>query len=65
VALPRTCERILRKVPLPAVKAADDARVAFLKDDAALLEANARIGAGHDCIRDEHDRYAGVKSGGK
>ena len=61
VSLPATCEKILKQVPLPAIKPTDDARVAFLKDDAALITANGRIGAGHDCVADQRRRYAGTK----
>jgi hypothetical protein len=46
-------------VPLPAVKATDDARLAFLKDDAALVTANGRIGSGHNCVHDMRVRYGG------
>lgn len=60
--LPDTCEKILVAVPLPAVKPTDDARLAFLKDDAALLTANGRIDAGRNCSADMRKRYQeGVK----
>jgi hypothetical protein len=58
VALPQACEKVLQRVPLPAVTPSDDARVAFLKDDAALITANGRIAAGRACVRDERQRYA-------
>lgn len=54
----QTCERILAPVPLPALKATDDARAAFMKDDAALLTANGRINTGRNCIVDVRTRYA-------
>lgn len=59
VEIPDTCERILRTVPLPAVKPTDDARVAFIKDDAAVLAANGRIAAGRRCIADVRARLKG------
>lgn len=47
------------RVPLPPVKPTDDARLAFLKDDAALITANGRIQAGHDCNVDMRLHYSG------
>lgn len=44
------CESILQPVPLPDVQPTDDARVAFMKDDAALITANGRIDAGRNCV---------------
>lgn len=61
-ALPtETCEQILEQVPLPEVSANDDARVAFMRDDAALITANARISAGRNCVADVRTSYAGSK----
>lgn len=57
--LPATCEQILQAVPLPDVRPTDDARTAFMKDDAALLTANGRLAAGGNCVRDESQAYAG------
>jgi hypothetical protein len=59
--LPDTCERILKRDPLPAIKPTDDARAAFLKDDAALITANGRIDAGRGCVHDMRQRYSGQK----
>lgn len=55
------CEAILAPVPLPPVKPTDDARDAFIKDDAALLNANGRINAGRGCISDIRTDYAAPK----
>lgn len=44
------CERILQSVPLPKIGPNDDARVAFMKDEAALITANGRIRTGRNCI---------------
>lgn len=46
----QTCEKILQPVPLPEVRPTDDARVAFMRDDAALITANGRIDAGRNCV---------------
>lgn len=51
------CEQILQEVPLPPVRLKDDARVAFMKDEAALITANGRIGAGRSCIADVRQKY--------
>ena len=59
--LPDTCEKILRSVPLPAVKPTDQAGDAFLRDDAALITADGRIDAGRGCVSDMRKRYAGQK----
>jgi hypothetical protein len=37
----------------------DDARAAFLKDDAALITAGDRIDAGRNCNADLRKRYSG------
>jgi hypothetical protein len=58
VALPDTCERVLVAVPLPKVAAADDARAAFVRDDAALIAANKRITAGRQCEAELRRSYA-------
>lgn len=58
--LPDTCERVLQHVPLPSVRPTDDARAAFLKDDAALITAAARIDAGRGCVADMRKRYGGT-----
>jgi hypothetical protein len=57
VSLPETCERILQEVPLPDIAATDDARTAFIKDDAALITANGTIVAGRTCIADVRKAY--------
>jgi hypothetical protein len=49
---------VLVPVPLPAVTADDDARAAFLKDDAALMTANRRIRTGRGCVADLRKAYA-------
>jgi hypothetical protein len=59
----QTCEQILRAVPLPKVTAETDAREAFIRDDAALLNANGRINAGRNCIVSVRTDYAAPKSG--
>ncbi|MGD9769473.1 MAG: hypothetical protein AB7U62_17700 [Pseudolabrys sp.] len=46
-------------MPLPkVVPGVDDANVAFVKDDAALIAANGRIAAGRACVIDVRKRYA-------
>jgi hypothetical protein len=57
-SLPDICERILTPVEMPEVLG-DDAIVAFMKDDAALIVANNRIAGGRACVRDMRDEYAG------
>lgn len=52
-----TCERILTAVPMPKVSDTDDARAAFVRDEAALIIANGRIVAGRDCVADVRRRY--------
>lgn len=51
------CEKILQRVPLPIVRPTDDARLAFMKDEAALLSANQRIDAGRNCVADVRQSY--------
>lgn len=53
----KTCEAILKSAPLPAIKPTDDARLAFIKDDAALITANGRIDKGRACVADTRQRY--------
>lgn len=54
-----TCERMLVTSPMPAVKPnVDDANVAFVKDEAALIAANKRIVQGRRCVTDVRRRYA-------
>lgn len=53
-----TCTRILAPVALPNVTATTDARVAFARDDAALIIARGEIAHGRDCIADVKNRYA-------
>lgn len=55
------CETILKRVPLPDVKATDDARRAFVQDEAALMAANDRIDAGGACVADVRKQYEGQK----
>lgn len=57
VDLPDTCERALVEVSLPDVKPTDDARLAFIKDDAALITANAVIRRGRGCVADMRKLY--------
>jgi len=54
----QTCEAILTPVKLPIITKATDARIAFVKDDAALLTANGRITAGRNCIANVRTHYA-------
>lgn len=58
VALPTACERLLVKAPVPVIAPTDDARVAFVKDDAALLAANGTIGRGRSCFARQRQLYA-------
>lgn len=53
----KTCETILEKKPLPLVRPTDDARAAFIKDDAALISAHGRIDAGRNCVADVRKNY--------
>lgn len=59
VKLPAVCEAFLTPVPSPEVTAKTDARVAFVKADAALDEANSRLESGGSCVRDQREAYAG------
>jgi hypothetical protein len=58
VKISSACDRLLAPVALPAVSATDDARAAFVKDDAALLKARAEISSGHHCIVEQRQLYA-------
>lgn len=58
VNVPTTCERVLKDVPLPLVKKTDDARDAFVKDEAALIIARGEIRTGRNCVADMRTRYA-------
>lgn len=58
-SLPDICERILQEVDLPPVGPGDDARGAFVANDAALITANGRIAGGRACVRDMRESYAG------
>jgi hypothetical protein len=55
------CEQLLGPVPLPAVTAKTDARAAFVRDEAALLAANGRLGAGRSCVADVRRAYGGAR----
>src|SRR5271163_631804 len=57
----KTCEQILRAVALPPANAKTDARVAFVKDDAALITARREIEQGRRCVADVRRRYAQPK----
>ncbi|MGD0420551.1 MAG: hypothetical protein ABSA68_13395 [Xanthobacteraceae bacterium] len=59
--VPDVCERVLNPVALPAAKATDDARVAFIQDDAALITAKGEIDAGRNCLRDLRQSYSKAK----
>jgi hypothetical protein len=59
VALPAVCEAFLQKVPMPAVTPKTDARLAYTRTADALDDANDRIGASGDCLRDQRQDYAG------
>ena len=60
VALPDICELILTPVDMPDVRPGrDDANVAFMKDEAALIVANERIKGGRACVHDMRQDYQG------
>lgn len=61
VKIPLACERVLAPVALPAVGASDDARAAFVKDEAALKRARAEISRGRDCLVMQRQLYAAPK----
>lgn len=52
-----TCERLLKTVPLPAATEDDDARSAFVRDEAALITANERLDKGRGCVASVRQRY--------
>lgn len=52
------CDPILQPVPRPPVTRKTDARLAYLKSDAALEEANDRLTMGGECVRDERAAYS-------
>jgi len=58
-SLPQICEQILVPVDPPPVTADSDARLAWEAGDDALFVANERIRAGHACVRDQREAYAG------
>jgi hypothetical protein len=59
VELPIACEAFLQQVPVPPVTGKTNAQVAYVRTADALDEANARLGAGGDCARDQRQLYAG------
>lgn len=61
VALPRTCELVLKAPALPAIAPSDDARAAFVKDDAALIAARGAIARGRACLQRQRALYAAAK----
>jgi hypothetical protein len=61
VALPSTCDRLLKAPALPPVTATDDARAAFVKDDAALIAARNTILRTRACLARQRALYAGTK----
>jgi hypothetical protein len=63
--LPTSCLRLLTQTQLPAVTATTDARVAFMKDDAALLSDKAHIAAFLACDGDLRAGYAAKPKGSK
>jgi len=62
VKIPTVCERVLAPVALPAIAPTDDARAAFVKDDAALIRARNEIYRARNCIRDQRQLYASPPS---
>jgi hypothetical protein len=61
VKMPSVCERLLPPIALPPIAATDDARVAFVKDDAALIKARAEIERGRHCVIEQRELYAAPK----
>jgi hypothetical protein len=58
------CRGFLKKVALPDLRtgpAGDYADVAVQKEDAAIMTANARIGAADNCVAGVQNRYGGKK----
>jgi len=58
VNLPTACERVLKAPALPPVAPTDDARAAFVKDDAALIKARGVIFRGRRCLVEQRALYA-------
>jgi hypothetical protein len=58
VKMPTACERLLAPVGMPTITPTDDARAAFVKDDAALIKARGEISRGHHCIVEQRQLYA-------
>jgi hypothetical protein len=56
---PSICREFIAEVHMPPVDARTDAIEAFLADEAALIEANARLRAAGACLDDETKLYAG------
>lgn len=54
----QVCETILKDVPLPAVTAATDARVAWARDELALAVARGEITNARNCVVYVRRRYA-------
>lgn len=64
VEIPDTCEQLLAQVPIPGGPK-DDARVVARQRRAALITANAEIGAGRNCMADVRQKYSGTKQAEK
>ena len=54
----KVCEAMLKGVPLPAVTASTDARVAWAKDEFALAVARGEITNARNCVVYVRQRYA-------
>ncbi len=59
--IPIACARLLPPVALPAIAPTDDARAAFVKDDAALIKARGEIARGRNCLTEQRRLYAKPK----
>lgn len=57
----KTCASVLVEEPLARAKAGDVADVAFMKADAATINANGTIRTGRKCVGDVQRRYQGSK----
>lgn len=55
----RTCEQLLVPPALPAITAQTDARVAFVRDEAALLTAIDELATGGACVKRVRESYSG------
>lgn len=55
--IPAVCERILEPVPFPPAGENDDARAAFMRDDAAIITANNRMAEGRNCFADVRRQF--------